>query len=182
MPILDSQKVGWYRILLKLYPKAYRKEYEAEMLTTLQEMYLEAESPKEKRQFLVRTIKDYFLSLTQQSLWATEQSFNDIPYAIKREFIISASLVAPFSIIFIYNIVSLVMRHGVLLSHLEARTWVIYSIILPLFAIVLSAKTCISGIYGQLVKCQWSKASRTIIHNWLFLGGGIITIAMVAIF
>jgi hypothetical protein len=74
------------------------------------------------------------------------------------------------------------MHHGVLLSNLEARTWIIYSIILPIFALVLSAKTFIGGIYGQLVRRKWRMAFSTVFQNWLFLGAVIIAIAMVAIF
>lgn len=177
-----DNRLGWYRILLKLYPKAYRQEYEEEMLTTLQEMFLAAESPTKRRQLLVRTVKDYLLSLSQQSLWATEQSFNAVPYVVKRELTISAGLVAPFSIIFIYNIINLVLHHGVPLSNIEARTWVIYSIILPLFALMLLVKTCLGAVYDQVLRREWRKALHTVLHDWLFLGAVIVVIAMIAIF
>jgi hypothetical protein len=180
---IDNNELGWYRILVKLYPKAYRQEYEEEMLTTLQEMLSSAESSTEKRQLFFRTLKDYFLSLTQQSLLATENSFNDAPGYVKRDISISSCLVAPFFLIFAYNVTSLYFHHAVILfGNLEAKTWIIYSIVLPLFALVLSVKTCLSGVYGQLLRHQWRKAIDIVFQDWLFLGVIVASLALVAIF
>ncbi len=180
---LNSNGLGWYRFLLKLYPKSYRLEYEEEMLTTLQEMFSSAKSSTEKRQILFRTFKDFFLSLTQQNILATENSFSEAPSYVKRDISISTCLVAPFFLIFTYNITSLYFHHTVIiLGSLEAKTWVIYSIILPLFGLMLSVKTCLSGVYGQLQQYQWRRAISTVFRDWLFLGVLVATLALVAIF
>jgi hypothetical protein len=127
---IDTSDLGWYRLLLKLYPKAYRQEYADEMLATLQEMFAAAPSARDKRQLVVRIIKDYVLSLSRQNLYATTSSFNAAPYPIKRDTAISASLVAPFFIIFTYNTLSLIVRHTVTLHvHnilLCCRFWRLY--------------------------------------------------------
>jgi hypothetical protein len=180
---MHNHKLGWYRILLKLYPKAYRQEYEEEMLTTLQEMFAGAESRTAKRRLFVRISKDYILSLLQQNVWATTQSFNEAPRYAKRNLSISTFLVMPFSVIFLYNIMSLYFRHVVRFSNLEARTWVIYSIVLPLFALILLAQTCFSSVYAQLMRRSWREAVRTIFQGWLFLSMTVVgLVALVAIF
>jgi hypothetical protein len=182
MASLSRDESGWYRLLLRLYPRAYREEYGEEMLTTLQAMYSEVKTPAAKRQLTVRILKDYLLSLSHESLYATGSSFHEAPSSIKRDFAISAGLVAPFSLIFIYNITSLVLHHSVSLSNLESHTWVIYSIVLPVFGLVLSIKTCFSGVYGQLLRHEWRQALNVFFKNWLFLGLIVAIVAFVAIF
>jgi hypothetical protein len=182
MASLRSDGQGWYRLLLKLYPKDYKHDYEEEMLTTLQAMYSEAKTSAAKRQLTLRILKDYLLSLSRESLYATGNSFQEAPGTIKRDFAISAGLVAPFFLIFIYNISSFILRHADVLSRLESHTWVIYSIVLPIIGLVLSVKTCFSGIYGQLVRHQWRQALSVFISNWLFLGVFVVILAMIAIF
>jgi hypothetical protein len=178
----DNNGLSWYRVLLKLYPKAYRQEYQEEMLITFREMLSSVESPSERRQLFLRTLKDYFLSLTQQSWLATETSFNGAPGYVKRNVSVASCLVAPFFIVFMYNITSLRLLHAVILSNLEAKTWVIYSIILPLLGFLLSVTTCLSGVYGQLLRREWHKAIDTTLHDWLFLGVPVGILALVAIF
>lgn len=178
----ENESFGWYRLLLKLYPKAYRQEYEEEMLNTFQEMFSEAKTSANKRKLIVLIFKDYLLSLSHESLYATGNSFSEAPDSIKRNFAISASLVAPFFLVFMYNISSFVLHHGVALSGLESHTWVIYSIILPIFGLTMSIKTCFSGVYGQLVRHEWRQALSLFFQNWLFLGLVVAILALIAIF
>lgn len=182
MAVSDQRDFGWYRVLLKLYPKTYRKDYEEEMLSTLKEMFAAAQTSVARRQLVLRTLKDYFLSLSQQSLWATEHSFNDAPGYVKRNVSISTCLIAPFFVIFAYNVMSFYFSHAVTFGGLEAKTWIVYSIVLPVLALVLSVKTCLSGIYGQLVKRKWRKAIGIFFQDWLFLGAAVSVLALIAIF
>src|SRR5581483_478735 len=143
----DTDSLGWYRVLLKLYPRTYREEYEEEMLDTLASMFNEARNRSERIRLATRVVKDYCISLIRQNFYATESSFNDAPPHVKRQLSIGFGLMLPFLAAFMYNFVSLSFRHVVLLVNVESRTWIIYSVILPVFGLAITVTTCLGGVY-----------------------------------
>ena len=178
----NNRLVGWYRILLKLYPKAYRREYEEEMIDTLNSMFDETQSNADRRQLAIRVLKDYFITLTQENLYATEHSFNEVPLYAKRQLFLSTALVLPFFVVFIYNILSLYLRHIVPLANLEIHTWVIYSIVLPAIGLVITVRACLSSVYSKLMHREWREILKIIQRDWLFMYLLVVFIAFVAIF
>lgn len=177
-----DKDIDRYRALLKLYPKAYREKYGYEMLTTFDKMFTKADSKEAKRQLWIRIAKDYLLTLCQQTAYATGNSYSEAPNYVKRDIAISVSLTAPFFLVYGYNVLSVTLRHPILLAGLETHVWTFYSIILPIIALALLGKTFYVGIYDQLMQQCWRQALHNIFHDWLFLGLIVAYFALVAIF
>jgi hypothetical protein len=175
----DTNVLYFYRKLLQLYPLSYRQDYEEEMLATMQAMLLDAKTTTAKWQLLWRACKDYIVSLMQQNILAFEDVAPDAPQYIKRSSLWSTSLVLPFFIICAYNCLNqYVFRRTVPLNRLEAKTWVIYCIALPILAFVIVALAGTKSLSDYHTRAtNW----RSVTYNWFLLGiplGLLVTIVL----
>jgi len=167
----DQSVLYCYQKLLKLYPEAYRQEYEAEMVYTMEAMLVDADTPAAKWQFLVRASRDYLVSLTRQNVLALEDAVPATPPYIQRSSKLGLGLVAPFFIVCTYNCINQYLLHqAVPYAWLEAKTWIIYCIVLPLLAFIIVTTAGTRSLSEYVCKHGQLSSSRSIVYDWLLLG------------
>lgn len=174
----------WYKRFVRLYPRAYRDQYESEMIETFVAMLSDVHTRREYRALSKLVIKDYFVTILRQYATMIAITFATAPRLVKRSTFISLALIVPFFSIVFYNVLSLVMYHSVVphIRELEAQTWVIYSIVLPLMAFFIIAWVAFQRTYISLRQRHWQQAGRTIFTDGLIVGMPVALLAIIAIF
>lgn len=124
-----------YSRLLRLFPAAYRKRYEEEILQTLADMLDDSESSPTK--VWLRTAADFPISLVHQQINYGGLAMDQRPTYMKRSSVVGGLLLAPF---FVFVIIDSLTGHALFNSILWS-TPVLFSwlVILPALAIILNA-------------------------------------------
>jgi hypothetical protein len=184
MKTRTSTVLALYRNLLRLYPRAYRNEYEEEMLQTMESMLADASTRSERAKLLWRACTDYVISLTRQNVIAFEDATPGMPHYVKQSSLLSTSLVLPFFIICTYNcITQYILKHSVPLARLEAKTWVIYCILLPSIAFGIVMLAGIKNLQIQLQRNgnELMKRHGSITYDWILLSIPVALVVTIAL-
>lgn len=124
-----------YRKLLRLFPAAYRRDYEDQMLQTLADML---DDPNRSRLSVwARTAADFPISLAREQAASVNTAIAQSPAYIRHSGMLGGVMVAPFFIIVAANALS----HQALYYSVLWHTWVLFTwiIILPGLAVLLNA-------------------------------------------
>jgi hypothetical protein len=123
-----------YRLLLKLYPTAYRREYETQILQTLADMLDDPE--RSHAAVWTRAVLDLPTSVIRQQLSYTAVALTTTPNYLKHSARTGAWLVAPFFLLVALNSLSgRALRHTVLWHSNVLFMWLI---LLPSIAVLLN--------------------------------------------
>jgi hypothetical protein len=164
----DSTVLYAYRTLLKLYPSAYRYEYEEEMLETMRAMLADSKGRTERWWLFWRACKDYVVSLTQQNITAYEVARITMPRYVKQYSLLSTGLVMPFFFICAYNSLNqYILKRSIPFGSIEAKTWNIYCTVLPLVAFGIVA---LGGFRSMRERKQKRHDSSGTAYDWVVLG------------
>jgi hypothetical protein len=152
MQIQDKLILYFYNQLLKLYPKSYQEDYADEMSYTMQAMLHDNPGGLSKLGLLSRAAKDYCLSLFKQNSLAYASVVPSRPAYVQLSSKFSTGLVLPFFLVFTYNYSNqYLLKRAVPYANLEAKTWVIYCILMPLIAAVIVALAATKSLGDHLL-------------------------------
>lgn len=164
-----------YSQLLKLYPMSYRQKYSQQTLQTLADMLDDSENSKTV--VWLTTVLDLPLSLTKQNLiYAGAIMKTETPYYVKRNAVLSATLLLPFFVI----VASRTLQHNHLYSSFawQSSLWITL-LVMPIMAFLLSVYTFLKWSHGR--KMPLWKSLQDIRRSWMMVGVGLLALA-IAIF
>lgn len=138
-----AQRFPIYHRLLSLYPRAYYKTYGEQQLQTLADMLDNASSASQRLGIWLRLYIDFPLSVVIQQLSYGGTMVHDTPPYIKRNGLIAAILLLPFTLALIANAATTLLLHHTLYSSWLWQMpllgfWVLWS---PSIATVLALAT-----------------------------------------
>jgi hypothetical protein len=168
-----------YSKFLKLYPVAYRKRYEQEMLQTTADMLDDAPSRSTKIAIWSKLAIDLPVNVSKQQLqYAGGIMHNSIPNYVKRNSLISAALLLPFFGAIAANGIDKLINnsnlyHSWLWHNPTIMLWVFY---LPILAFLISFVSYSLLIFKGTNKSKvWFKrAIDNTLHSWPMLTVGIV--------
>lgn len=138
-----EQRFPRYRQLLKLYPDAYRQQYEEQMLQTLADMLDDPE--RSKTTVWLRTIADLPISAAQQQLSYSAAALATTPAYLKHYARTGAWMVAPFFLLVLLNgLNGHTLRHTILWQTNVLFTWLV---LLPVIAALLNLAAWLRWIH-----------------------------------
>lgn len=155
-----------YSRLLRLYPVAYQRQYGEEMLQTLADMLDDPEHSKAAT--WLRTSFDLPLSVSKQQLIYTGAAMtHDNPNYLKRNTLLSALLLAPFSLALIVS----ALDHGAVMGRYRLVFSYATLVFLPAIAFLISTMTFVYWTAEQHRRTGSSfwKSLIDIRHNWFVL-------------
>jgi len=148
----------YYRLILRLYPYEYRSAYEDEMVSVFSDMIKTTRRTSERIWLSVTTLFETLPWIVKENKEIGVKEISDAPRYVKRSIIASLLLISPFFIIVGSNRF-MVMTHQTIPGFVATldRTWAIYTILLPLIALVITGVSAAKysyrssrGQYGRL--------------------------------
>lgn len=136
-----STRFPRYEKLLKLYPKAYRDKYGAEILQTLEDMLDDQPTSLGRAKVWLRTFLDLPIDVFNQNALAIGNDFiNETPDYIKQNGFFSGLLLLPFFLIVAINAIDRALfnhtlYHSWLWSQVSIITWIV---VFPSLAIAIA--------------------------------------------
>jgi len=129
-----EQRFPYYRRLLRLYPAAYRRDYEAQILQTLADML---DDPEHSRAATwARALLDLPTSITRQQVSYTAAAMTSTPDYLKHYARTGAWLVTPFFLLVALNGLNGHTLRGTVLWH--TNVLLVWLILLPSLAVLLN--------------------------------------------
>jgi hypothetical protein len=161
-----------YKLLLRLYPRSYRREYEGEMVRLFEEMLAETASQGERLSLLSSSALETLRWSAPETIAQTEASVLATPSFIKAATGLSVLCVLPFLFVVVYRL-HMAYDHEArpALLSLLAHTALLYQIVLPTIALSVVVSTAV----WSLVKSQrywhvsWASRLRSAGHNSLLI-------------
>lgn len=175
-----------YEKLLKLYPKAYRDKYGAEMLQTLEDMLDDQPSSSGRAMVWLRTCLDLPLNVLNQNTLAIGDNFiKETPDYIKQNGIFAGLLLVPFFLIVFVNaidraIFNHTLYHSWLWSQASIITWIV---VFPSLAIAIAVYSYLTYLFSGSGKNKLSirKKILDVRHTWPVIISGVFAAGVILI-
>lgn len=171
-----------YAWLLRLYPAAYRHEYERELLQTTADMLDDAPTTLAKLGIWSRIACDLPFNIARQNLeYIGGNMHHDMPHYVKRNSLLSGLLLLPFFVAIAANSIDSLVHNAHLYNSWLWRSpaivlWVFY---LPAMAFIISLVTYSLFVFKDAPKNKaWFKRALDLMHSWPVLIVGIIALSI----
>lgn len=175
-----------YRLLLRLYPKAYREQYGEQMVQTLEDMLAAAPAVKQRSEVLFRTAVDLPVSIAQQQiLYIGGVMAHEMPRYVKRNAVLAGLLLVPFAAALTANGMDKMFHNQTLyqswLWHTPALAlWVLW---LPAAALLVALGSLMVYIFRRSRAMATKPDHRTadVMRTWPLVLMAVVSLGIIAI-